>query len=308
MSTDKSFINLQQLNKQLPDNNLQSVLNYNSYTSVQNRNKKMDVSRHFGCYFDTETKKYFKIYNKNIIWRRSGAHGAEKTGPVYPYEARQEHEKLYYEQYKSKSIKKSEYDVANWMVDLLKSKKFDLLPDVAIDTKDYIGIEWYTDGWRPLQSSDLIIEVLGISVVNKRLRGIIKQFYNIQSECLLDETDTELMDMLYDDYITMINPCLKIMCADKRSTYTDQFKKNYKPCVGVSGLSSDDFLISMDGKKCKYVDLDNFHILPQLNNTMWVESDNDDDSFGHPAYSISDNVSILKAIYNGKTIRAGTAN
>jgi len=305
MKNRQKFIDLQKLNNDLKDHNLIVLTDSYDFSHIHN-SIKLGTSNHFGCYYDTETKKLIKVYNKNLIWRRSGFIEAHlKALPFKAPEDRIQNEWNFSNNFDTNTpAKKSKYDAINWTVDIYKSKKYDFLPEIIFDTPDYIGIEWYIDGWRVLRPDDIVNEVLGLPVVTSLFKSTMKQIIEMQRDNTLDNSDTELMDILYTDYKSLADVELnnKLLLSYTDNIKKDEFIANYKPCIGICGLDSDDFMINAEGTQCKYVDLDNVNIMPRLNNTLWIP-DGVRKGFCHPPLDIFNvDESIANIIYRGKRL------
>lgn len=291
MSNNNTTIDKQQLDSELGIR----LVEYNDIAHEQD-------SYHYNIYYNSSTKMFIKVYNKNAVWRISGFLGSYfKDAPFKTLEDRYSCEQLFVEQFEPKATPvPSQYDSLNWTIDLFRSEKYDILPEVVFDTATYIGFEWYAKGWHGVTGSELIhdINILEARVPSKLLRSIMGEIIKIQSENLLDKNDVGLKDFLYNDYKKAFN---------SNSMSKGEFERRYNPCIGPTGFENTEFMLNDITGECKLVDVGSIRILPYLNNTMWIEDGNmylDDEGYCLPPTTAIDlDTSTARIMSGGKCIR-----
>jgi len=235
----------------------------------------------FECYFDTVTKKFLKIYNKNVIWRESTLCTWIKNHG--PFDNRADYlscKKKFVQQFDTGTeVSNSKYDMINWMPEILKSNKHDILPEIVFDTTNYIGIEWMTTGWRVMREEDLVSVIGGIPLATKLLKSVMRQVIDFQLDNLLDSTDIELQKALYKEYIEDVSPEVVSRNPELiRNNMEESFEftsEQYKPCVSFTDIDTDDFLISDDKTQIKYPKLSRYQLSPRMDNSIWMDGGTD---------------------------------
>ena len=296
MSTYNQF-NIEQLNSELSEDRVRKLPDIESLRDAN--------SPHFGIFYDTHADMYIKLYNKNVIWRRSGL--IEHMLSKAPYRDRSESVNTEIEFIKNinpiEQVKKTKYDAADYVPEILLSKKYDILPDVIFNTKTYIATEWLMDGWRQLQYNDLVHDIYGSIIATETLKVIMKKLIELQNANLLDPLDVELRQILFNDYKKLANTGMnqKLAIGDTLDANFEFTDVNFKPCIGICGIDMDDFLINEITGRVIYNDMDNINIMPRLSNIIWLY---EDDYIPNEQFNQVYDIDISKAniIYQGKRI------
>lgn len=227
-------------------------------------------SGHFKCLLETKSGKFVKVMNKNITWRWDFLFKSDVVKPMT--EADRDNTKTSATDHCDvSSIEKNTFDTANYIVDILKSNKYDFLPRVVFDTENYIGTEWYGQEWRPVEQKDLLFNMLGKNIPTKLFRKIAGDVIQLQQESIIDlptDQKAKLKEFLHD--------VCKRFYANLSDDIFSEFwnsRNEYDIVMSFKSLHIQDIFINVnDNTRWAYVDVENF-ILGDINRSFYINTE-----------------------------------
>jgi hypothetical protein len=260
-------------------------------------------SSHFTCFLETQTGKFVKVMNKNLVWRWDPILKYNIAKPMTDAEENETVAKLMGSIESLDCIEKSEFDTAEFASTILKSGKYKFLPEVVFDTENYIGTEWLGDGWRSCTTDDLIQNILGKSIPTKLFRKIAFDVIRMQEENAITLTTDkyvkamEFYKSLIREYFTNIDEAtLSKFESDRQGgKFTTAFKS----------LHIQDIIINKsDPMMWAYVDMENLETNLSINRSFFIDETCDqyvdEAGFGLPRPCTIHDVNIANYFYSGK--------